>query len=51
MKIKKIITTGAEIQIKKLTDLKYYISGRWRIERRKKYSGAIEGKERRQKAA
>ncbi len=48
MKIKKVYTDyNAEKESKNLIHLRYYIRGRWRVERRKKYLGPIIGKERR----
>ncbi len=48
MRIKKVYTDYNAVQeIRKLIHLKYYIRGRWLIERRKKYLGPITGMERR----
>ena len=48
MKIKKIYTDyAAEQEIRKIVRLKYYIRGRWLIERRKEWFGPIIGSERR----
>lgn len=41
---------NAEREKEKLIHLKYYIRGRWLIEKRKKYLGPITGKERRKAA-
>ncbi len=48
MRIKKVYTDyDAEKESKNLIHLRYYIRGRWRIERRKKCLGPITGRERR----
>lgn len=51
MRIKKVYTDyNAERESKKLIHLKYYIRGRWMVERRKKCLGPITGRERRKVA-
>jgi hypothetical protein len=48
VKIKKVYTDyNAEKESKKLIHLRYYIRGRWRVERRKKCLGPITDRERR----
>ena len=51
MKLKKIYSRcEASDSFIDLTELKYYINGRWRIERRHTYLGALDGWEHRKKA-
>ena len=48
MRIKKVYTDyEAELKMKKIVNLKYYIRGRWVVEKRKEFLGPITGKERR----